>query len=101
MIITVIENSTSTREQKLNKTGFNSSIIDEVKKIIDKDPFGLFQIKSSVLLDHEIKEINLKIESLVKTNTELKTQLEKNQKELEDAQTKNNAIIEKMKSVIK
>jgi len=101
MDITITEKSNSSKEQKTNENGFSNKIVDEVKNFIAEDPYGLFEIKSSASLDQQIKETNLRIELLVKTNTQVKEQVEKFQKQYIEAKTKNHEIIEKMKTGIK
>jgi len=100
MTITEVLPSKSNQEQKLNNSEFSTNIINTIKNIIDQDPYNLFEIKNSILLDHETKELNTKIESLVKTNTQLKEQVEKSQTELNIIQSQNRTVIERAKSVV-
>jgi hypothetical protein len=98
MLISEIKKSKIDKEQNIN---ISDVISDHVKEIIKHDQYGLFEKKNSALIDNQLTELNKKIESLVKINTDLKSQIDTIQTQYNKLQTTNKTYIEKMKSVIK
>ena len=64
------------------------------KKVLEKDQYGLFKLRTSQELDSKISKLDSEIERLLKMKTTLNSRLEKLQTNNKIVKTKNKKIIE-------
>lgn len=102
MEIDVISISQNPREQ-INEdidVHLSSFVYNTVKTIVAEDRFNIFKLRSSSNIDLQLEQLNVQIDELVSTSSELKNELEDKETELNKIKTENDKFIEHVLGVL-